>query len=210
MRARILWLVGGMQARAARLFVATPFFVASIAAADAQEATRQLPLAARAARAAQLARCFEASGKRWGVDPTLLQAIARVESDFNAQATHVNNDGSTDFGVMQVNSSHLPRLNIVGITSADLLRDACLNIDVGASILADTVRQFGATWRAVGAYGAGNSGSPAKEHARGQYAGKVYRVLMTRDEVRETTRPARAAQIAAPRSTSVAQMQVLE
>lgn len=217
MSARMSRLVHGLVTpQVARLCAAMSLIVLSIAQADAQETAQPSPSQRRAARVAQLAPCFQASSKRWGVDPVLLQAIARVESDFNAQAVHVNADGSTDFGVMQVNSSHLPRLGLVGITSVDLLKDACLNIDIGASILADTLHQFGPTWRAVGAYGAGNSGSASKELARGQYVGKVYRALMTREAQRELGGPQRvstvssAASATAPRTATVAQMQVLE
>ena len=39
-------------------------------------------------------------------DQAIMVAISKAESGFNTGATHVNNDGSTDRGVMQINSIH--------------------------------------------------------------------------------------------------------
>jgi soluble lytic murein transglycosylase-like protein len=210
MSARTSRLATHLAAYLARVCLLLPLIVESIAPACAQEVPQSRAVTARAARAAQLAGCFDASGKRWSVDVALLKAIARVESDFYPQALHVNTNGSIDFGVMQVNSSHLSRLRQQGITAADLLNDPCLNIDVGTSILADTLRQFGPTWRAVGAYGAGNAKSSSKEQARGRYATLVYQALMPRVARSEPRNPTTANEPSAPRMAVVAQMQVLE
>lgn len=41
-----------------------------------------------------------------GDDVQIAVAVARAESDWNAKATNHNHDGSTDFGLMQINSIH--------------------------------------------------------------------------------------------------------
>ena len=119
------------------------------------------------------ADCWERSGAKYGVEPQLLQAIALVESEGRPDAVHRNNDGSQDFGLMQINSIHLPDLRKQGITEHRLLSEPCLSIDVGASILAGFIARHGYNWTAVGAYNAGNSAS--REHLRMRYARKVWR-----------------------------------
>lgn len=118
--------------------------------------------------------CFSAAAHRYGVDEQLLIAIASVESNFNPNAIHVNTDLSIDRGLMQINSSLLPALSKYNITETSLL-DPCTSVNLGAWVLAQSIRFFGSTWRAVGGYGAGLI--PRKEDARRIYAGKVARAL---------------------------------
>jgi soluble lytic murein transglycosylase-like protein len=122
------------------------------------------------------ATCFASAAERNQLDEDLLLAIAKVESDFNPRAMHYDSDGTYDLGVMQINSSHLTWLQARNITVDTLLGRPCVNVAIGAEILAGFVRQFGATWRAVGAYGAGIQ--PAKEQARRSYAALVAGALV--------------------------------
>ncbi|RXZ43214.1 lytic transglycosylase domain-containing protein [Crenobacter cavernae] len=118
--------------------------------------------------------CWQQAGERYRVDPRLLYAIAKVESNFDVGATHRNRDGSYDIGLMQINSRHLPRLARHGITEDVLRRDACTSVMSGAWILAEFVRSEGYGWRAIGAYNAGRS--PDRSAARERYVQKVWRV----------------------------------
>jgi soluble lytic murein transglycosylase-like protein len=52
-----------------------------------------------------------------------------------------------------------------------LMERPCVNIAVGARILSGFLSRYGATWRAVGSYGAGTA--KTKEQARQQYAALV-------------------------------------
>lgn len=126
---------------------------------------------------AGLDRCFAEAADRYDVSAPLLKAIARVESSLNPTAVSPqNSDGSHDIGVMQVNSSWLPRLGReYGITRDDLLKDACLNVSVGAWILAHNFRLYGWDWRAIGAYNAGTADD--REELRRRYAQRVYAAL---------------------------------
>jgi soluble lytic murein transglycosylase-like protein len=129
--------------------------------------------------AARVLACWEAAAARYGVNPYLLYAIARTESNLNPQAINRNKNGSYDIGLMQINSRWLPTLRQYGIDEQQLL-EPCVSIQVGAWILAGNIRRLGNSWDAVGAY---NSGNPAY---RLRYALKVYKnippaVLAQRD-----------------------------
>lgn len=116
--------------------------------------------------------CWEQAAERYGISSELLQAIARTESGLDPMAVGRNRNGSRDIGLMQINSSWLPRLSAYGIAERDLL-NSCTSIHVGAWILAGNVRRLGYTWEAVGAY---NAVSPALRRA---YAERVYRQVET-------------------------------
>lgn len=126
--------------------------------------------------------CFEDAGQRYGVAPELLRAIAKVESSMNASAvngSHAARTGSTDLGLMQINSSHLPRLAQWGITREALMTDACLNVMVGAWLLVQHMDRNGQDWNGIGSYNAACSQlkGQACTTARNTYAWKVYRAL---------------------------------
>lgn len=112
--------------------------------------------------------CWEDAANKYGVNPHLLYAIAKTESNFNSLAINRNKNGSYDVGLMQINSLWLPTLRKYGINE-DHLFQPCVSIHVGAWILAQNMRRLGNSWNAVGAY---NSGDPTR---RLQYAMKVYR-----------------------------------
>jgi len=113
---------------------------------------------------------WETAAGRYGVNAKVLYAIARHESNLNPGAIHQNVDGSYDVGLMQINSKWLPHLNKYGITPAHLL-DPCINLNVGAYILAVSMTRYGNTWQAIGAY---HSATPER---RDRYALSIYRRL---------------------------------
>lgn len=91
-----------------------------------------------------------------------------------------NSNGTRDIGLMQINSTWLPKLAQYGVSEANLF-DACTNAYVGTWILAQNIAKLGNSWEAVGAY---NAVTPSK---RAAYVRRVYNKLLAID-------PATAAQ----------------
>ncbi|HGO6126520.1 lytic transglycosylase domain-containing protein [Burkholderia cepacia] len=105
------------------------------------------------------ASCWEDAGSQYGIDPTLLKAIAWKESrGWTGARGPMLKDGNQAIGLMQINTVHLPTLARVGIQRRDLF-DACTSQRVGAWVLANCIAQFGSTWKAVGCYNTGPASS---------------------------------------------------
>jgi soluble lytic murein transglycosylase-like protein len=120
------------------------------------------------------ADCWQAAGSRYSIDPHLLYAMARQESQLNPRAININKNGSEDIGLMQINSQHFPRLKALGIAREHLF-DPCTNVLTGAWILAEAIQRYGYSWHAVGAYNAGGKNDPQQIERRARYAWRVYR-----------------------------------
>lgn len=112
--------------------------------------------------------CFEEAGSLYGINPLILRAIAKVESNFNPAALHRNTNGTYDFGLMQINSSWA---SVLGKERWNLQGDACYNTMTGSWILATCMNKYGYSWKAIGCY---NSQTPDK---RDRYAQLVFRQL---------------------------------
>jgi soluble lytic murein transglycosylase-like protein len=119
------------------------------------------------------ADCLDDAANYWGVPPPIAHAIAQQESGMRPWIVSKNHDGSRDIGLMQINSSWLPKLARYGITAEDLLNNTCVNAYVGNWILAQNIQRLGYNWDAIGAY---NSPTPANRY---RYALAIYRRLMT-------------------------------
>ncbi|MDP3008250.1 MAG: lytic transglycosylase domain-containing protein [Methylococcales bacterium] len=125
-------------------------------------------------------QCWEDAANRYQVPVDLLYAVARVETGNKAKITSKpNKNGTYDIGLMQINSTHLGMLKKYGITENRLLDDACLNLHVGAWILAESIERHGYNWKGIGAYNAGSNDK------RKIYASKVIamyeRIVRERD-----------------------------
>jgi hypothetical protein len=94
--------------------------------------------------------CFIKAAQYYNVPQEILQAIAYVESNYNPNAYN-ENINSYDIGLMQINSTWLPKLKSLGITE-DMLYEPCQSVAVGAWILAQNIKQYGLNWEAVQHY----------------------------------------------------------
>lgn len=100
-----------------------------------------------------LEKCFDIAANHYQIPSKLLKAIARTETKMNPVSVGINNNRTYDIGIMQINSSWLPKLQRVGITQKDLA-DPCNNIQIGAWILSDNIKRYGFGVKAIGAYNA--------------------------------------------------------
>lgn len=114
--------------------------------------------------------CFEEAGVEYSINPQILKAIAKVESNFKPRAVNWNKNGTYDFGIMQINSSWYYTL---GKEWWNTLGDPCSNIKGGAKILSGCMKKYGYSWEAIGCY---NSQTPSK---RDKYALAVFRQLQS-------------------------------
>jgi len=123
-----------------------------------------------AAAGSARADCFDEAAKYQKVNPLILRAIAWQESHNRPDAQHKNANGSTDYGVMQINSIHLPVLAQYGISQGTLMQP-CKNVYIAAWHLRRQMNKYGNTWQAVGAY---HSETPA---LRDKYAQQIVAIL---------------------------------
>jgi soluble lytic murein transglycosylase-like protein len=117
------------------------------------------------------ADCYDEAAAYHQVNPLILRAIAWQESHNRPDAVGHNANGSTDYGIMQINSVHLPVLQQYGITRSTLM-DGCKNVYVAAWHLRQQMDRYGNTWAAVGAY---HSATPA---LRDKYASDIKAILV--------------------------------
>ena len=110
--------------------------------------------------------CFEDAGRKSEISPMLLQTIAKHESCLNPNAINKNKNGSTDLGLMQINSYWIGPLNL---DKDRLLGDPCYNVYVGAAILRHCINIHGYEWEAVGCYNA------SSKDKRINYSWKIFR-----------------------------------
>ena len=126
--------------------------------------------------------CFESAGAKYHIDPLLVKAIAIGESSLRPGVTNINRDKktgqalSTDYGLMQVNSSHIPSLIAQGYirSSQDLLNRPCLNVQIGTWILAKHFQVCGISWNCLGSYNAGFRKD--RHETRESYANRIYAI----------------------------------
>lgn len=148
-----------------------------------QNATKNILLIALSGLAfatpiAAKATCWEVASESYGIPVNVLKAVAKTESGFNAKAHNGNSNGSYDVGIMQINSSWLPKLEKYGVTE-ESLRDACTNVKVGAWILSNNAKKLGWNWNAIGAYNVGCAKLEKAEcnRRRNRYAWKIHSAL---------------------------------
>ncbi|RLM24782.1 pilus assembly protein [Brenneria alni] len=126
--------------------------------------------------------CFDAAGAKYRIDSLLVKAIATGESALNPDAVNINRDKKTrrevsrDYGLMQVNSTHIPKLVATSVIrdKRELLTKPCLNVQIGTWILAKHFQVCGISWNCLGSYNAGFRKD--RHETRESYANRIYAI----------------------------------
>lgn len=116
--------------------------------------------------------CIVLAANLYSVPPAALYSIAQVESSGNPLAVNHNSNGTTDYGLMQINSIWFKKLKSVGFDTEKVKTDACTSAKAGAYILNQTLQEsHGDLWKALGYY---HSHNP--EYMR-RYQAKLWRSM---------------------------------
>jgi len=95
---------------------------------------------------------FVQAARHYELNPALLYAIAKTESSLNTSAINcANKNQSCDYGIMQINSIHLPMLAKHNIFKKDLFNPK-VNIFVGAWVLKNCINKHGLNYKAINCY----------------------------------------------------------
>jgi len=94
---------------------------------------------------------FEKAGAHYNIPPVLLKNIAQIESAGNPNAIRKNDNGSYDYGLMQINSIHFKTLAQWGI-NRDNIMDPTVNIFVGSWLVSQHIKERGFNFEAIGNY----------------------------------------------------------
>lgn len=94
---------------------------------------------------------FEKAGSYYNIPPLLLKNIAVIESNGNPNAIRLNDNGTRDYGLMQINSIHFRRLSQWGINERNILNPQ-INIFAGSWLLSEHIKERGFNLQAIGNY----------------------------------------------------------
>ena len=102
-------------------------------------------------QASSIQQMIVAAANQYGVPLNVALGVAAHESGFNPNAAHVNTDGTTDYGVFQLNTSVL---QTYGLTPAQAY-DPQTNINTAMSLLSGYISEYGDVNTALQAYASG-------------------------------------------------------
>lgn len=85
------------------------------------------------------------------IPAAVIISVLRTENGRAGEA-NCNENGSYDYGPMQINSDWLPMLHRYGYTRQEVQNNACINVSIGAWILAMAISGGSNLWNGVGDY----------------------------------------------------------
>lgn len=96
--------------------------------------------------------CINQAAMTYHVPATLILSVLAIENGRIGSASS-NQNGTFDFGPMQINSIWVSKVRLYGYTQHQLQYDPCVNINVGTWILSQHIaKNTSSLWRGVGNY----------------------------------------------------------
>lgn len=112
--------------------------------------------------------CINQAAIIYHVPATLIISVMKQENGKNGEASK-NKNGTFDYGVMQINSTWLPKIAAYGYTKEDVQYNACKNVYVGTWILGQSIAEGKDVWLGIGNY---HSHTPSHNQ---QYRNVIYK-----------------------------------
>jgi hypothetical protein len=118
--------------------------------------------------------CINQAAITYHVPATLILSVLAVENGRTGSAL-ANQNGTFDYGPMQINSIWLSKIRQYGYTQHQLQYDPCVNVNVGTWILSQHIANDASSlWRGVGDY---HSHTAIFNHNYQIKVSEVYRLL---------------------------------
>lgn len=95
--------------------------------------------------------CINHAAVIYHVPATVILSVMKIENGRNGEANK-NNNGTVDYGVMQINSTWLQSIAPYGYTKHDIQYNACKNVLVGTWILSQRIAEGKNIWQGIGNY----------------------------------------------------------
>ncbi|EDP46818.1 conjugal transfer protein TrbN [Rickettsiella grylli] len=119
--------------------------------------------------------CINQAAVRYHVPATIILSVLIVEKGKKGTASP-NQNGTFDYGPMQINSIWLPKIRLYGYTRRQLQYDPCVNVNVGTWILGHAMARYPSNlWEGVGHY---HSSTPQLNQIYQLKVFKVYHLLV--------------------------------
>lgn len=112
--------------------------------------------------------CFSEASNRYKVPTILLQAIAWRESSGRLGLVTRNTNKTYDVSPMGINSLWK---NVLPVETWQNIMNPCVNVNVGAWVLAQCFSEYGYTWKGVGCY---HSRTPSRN---AWYANEIHKII---------------------------------
>jgi hypothetical protein len=95
--------------------------------------------------------CINKAAVQYYVPAKIIISVLTIENGRIGEA-NPNQNGTYDYGPMQINTIWLRKVAPYGITREQIQYDPCINVTVGTWILGQAIANAGSVWEGIGDY----------------------------------------------------------